>query len=46
MSVSVNSIMGLKAANNGILAVMSGHGAKNWMSIKPMKAEHQRRHEK
>jgi hypothetical protein len=29
MSVSVNSMMGLKAANNGILAAMSRQGAKD-----------------
>jgi hypothetical protein len=30
--------MGLKAANNGILAAMSGQGAKNWMSMKSMRS--------
>jgi hypothetical protein len=45
MNVLANSMMGLKAANNGILAEMST-GAKNWVSMKSMKAEYQRRHEK
>jgi hypothetical protein len=46
MNVLANSMMGQKATNDGMLAVMSGQGAKNWMSMKSMKVEHQRRHEK
>jgi hypothetical protein len=34
-------------ANNDMLAVMSRQqDAKNWMSMKPMKTERHRRHEK
>ncbi len=42
MSIMVNSMAGLNAANNDMLAVMSRKGAKNSMSMKPMKAEHHR----
>jgi hypothetical protein len=36
-------MMGLKAANNGILAAMSRQGAKDWMSVKSMQAEHHKK---